>query len=210
MAKRKIDEAFMKTLLVEGMPYKPVRKSSVSDEQRMAVLDEIEGTPSPVSKPPKAKTTKVNPNEVETSGIETREVASLETETHRTETHRTETPRAETPRAETPRAETPKPVAQPKRATNTPMETVPDDNGIVSMESYRDTFFRGRNAKAKTSFLADKEVLQVLRYILLDTGSATSLSDYVANILAHHIMEFKELINGATGEKLRKQTIPEL
>lgn len=90
------------------------------------------------------------------------------------------------------------------------METVPDDNGIVSMESYRDTFFRGRNAKAKTSFLADKEVLQVLRYILLDTGSATSLSDYVANILAHHIMEFKELINGATGEKLRKQTIPEL
>jgi hypothetical protein len=195
MAKRKIDEAFMKTLLVEGMPYKPVRKSSVSDEQRMAVLDEIEGTPSPVSKPPKAKTTKVNPNEVETGGIETREVASRETETHRTET---------------PRAETPKPVAQPKRATNTPMETVPDDNGIVSMESYRDTFFRGLNAKAKTSFLADKEVLQVLRYILLDTGSATSLSDYVANILAHHIMEFKELINGATGEKLRKQTIPEL
>lgn len=190
MAKRKIDEAFMKTLLVEGMPYKPVRKSSVSDEQRMAVLDEIEGTPSPVSKPPKAKMTKVNPNEVETSEIETREVVSLETETHR--------------------AETPKPVAQPKRATNTPMETVPDDNGIVSMESYRDTFFRGRNAKAKTSFLADKEVLQVLRYILLDTGSATSLSDYVANILAHHIMEFKELINGATGEKLRKQTIPEL
>lgn len=162
MAKRKIDEEYMKTLLVEGMPYKPARKSSVSDEQRMAILDEIDGTVSPVSEP----------SEVET----------------------------------------PKPVTRSKRTTSTPKETTPDKgyNGIVSMESYRDTFFKKRNAKAKTSFLADKEVLQVLRYILLDTESSTSLSDYVGNILTHHISEYKELINGATDKNLRKQTIPEL
>lgn len=104
MAKRKIDEEYMKTLLVEGMPYKPARKSSVSDEQRMAILDEIDGTVSPVSEP----------SEVET----------------------------------------PKPVTRSKRTTSTPKETTPDKgyNGIVSMESYRDTFLKNEMLRRKLRF----------------------------------------------------------
>lgn len=162
MAKRKIDENYMKTLLVEGMPYKPAQESSVSEEQRMSVLDEIEGTFSFISEVP------------------------------------------------VPVVETPKPIVQPKRIANTLKEDVPDENSIASMETYRDMFFRNRDAKAKMSFLADREVMQVLRYILLDTESSTSLSDYVANILSNHISQYRELINGATTKNLRKQTIPKL
>lgn len=162
MAKRKIDENYMKTLLVEGMPYKPTQESSVSEEQRMSVLDEIEGASSSVSELP------------------------------------------------APAIETPKPIAKPKHNAHKPKEDTFDEHSVASMEAYCDTFFRNRNAKAKTSFLADREVLQVLRYILLDTESATSLSDYVANILSNHILQYRELINGATTKNLRKQTIPKL
>lgn len=169
MAKRKIDENYMKTLLVEGLPYKPPVESSVSEEQRMKALDEIEGRAA-VSAPPDP------PQEIE----EMDNAAVIDDAK--------------------PTAESKLPVKKTQRA----------DESVNSLDEYRAAFFKSREIKIRTSFVADKEILQVLRYILLDTESEASLSDYVGNILTHHILQFRELINSATSKNLRKQTIPKL
>ncbi|HMM16017.1 MAG TPA: DUF3408 domain-containing protein [Petrimonas sp.] len=169
MAKRKIDENYMKTLLVEGLPYKPPVESSVSEEQRMKALDEIEGR-SAVPAPPDP------PQEIE--AMDNAAVIDVAK----------------------PTAESKPPVKKTQRA----------DESVNSLDEYRAEFFKSREIKIRTSFVADKEILQVLRYILLDTDSEVSLSDYVGNILTHHILQFRELINSATSKNLRKQTIPKL
>lgn len=169
MAKRKIDENYMKTLLVEGLPYKPPVESSVSEEQRMKALDEIEGraaVPAPTDSPQENEATD---NAAVIDGAKST-------------------------------AESKPPVKKTQRA----------DESVNSLDEYRIVFFKSREIKIRTSFVADKEILQVLRYILLDTDSETSLSDYVGNILTHHILQFRELINSATSKNLRKQTIPKL
>lgn len=174
MPKRKIDENYMKTLLVEGLPYKPPLESSVSQEQRMQALDEIEGIV--VASNP---ATPLQEENAET-------VTEIELVNNKT------------------------PDRENKQLEQMRNKQKESEESIRSLDEYRAVFLKKRDVKVKTSFVADKEILQVLRYILWDTESDTSLSDYVGNILTHHISQFRELINNATSKNMRKQTIPKL
>lgn len=156
MAKRKIDEVYMKNLLAKGLPYKPTEESKLTESERKEALEDVEEQTT-------VSTHRSNPK------IKKKIVAEL----------------------------------------NTPqvLETSPTDE--KQMEVYRERFFQYRGGFSKMSFSADRELLQILRRILWDTESKTSLSCYVNAILEDHIIHYRALINKATEENIRKQTIPE-
>lgn len=81
----------------------------------------------------------------------------------------------------------------------------------MTMATFRERYFTAYTTHSKMSFLADRELLQLLRRILWDTDSNdVSLSSYVNNILLEHINQHRALINEATAENIRKPTLPEL
>lgn len=90
-------------------------------------------------------------------------------------------------------------------------DIVPVANGTgITIHAYREHFLKKGELKLKGTFITDRETLQILRHILLDMESSTSLGMYINNILLDHILSYRELINSATSKKLRKQTIPTL
>lgn len=170
MAKRKLDEAYMKQLLADGMPYKPASDSRVSDLDRQKALASIEGS----------SETKKEKAEAE---------AVLSEEKSRKA-----------------------PVKPQKRTIDKKVsEKEETEVPITTMATFRERYFTAYTTHSKMSFLADRELLQLLRRILWDTDSNdVSLSSYVNNILLEHINQHRALINKATAENIRKPTLPEL
>lgn len=84
------------------------------------------------------------------------------------------------------------------------------DNSAMTIHGYRELFLKKGDLKLKGTFITDRETLRILRHILMDMESSTSLGMYINNILLDHILRYRELINNATSKKLRKQTIPSL
>lgn len=175
MAKRKLDEAYMKNLLAQGLPYKPATTSKVSSSEREKALQDIEGAEN--------KTTS-NQKEVKESEPE----QQIKPKVSKTKTKKS--------------------VSQ---TSQKPLQTTESLEATLTMEDFSRLYFEPYDSHSKMSFLADRQLLQLLRRILWDTeNSKVSLSTYVNNILADHINKHRHLINEATAQMIRKPTLPEL
>lgn len=180
MAKRKLDEEYMKKLLANGLPYKPEIESSVSEEERKKALIEIEGEAAlekkPIPKPPQEPFVQE------------------------------EAPIQEAEPEEAPKAE--KKKYTPRKAKSKP-EIKGIARGAMTIEEFVDFYLQPSISKSKMSFSVDRELLQLLRRILWDTGNShISLASYVNNILSEHITLHRDLINKATADNIRKTTLP--
>ncbi len=86
-----------------------------------------------------------------------------------------------------------------------------DTAGIrTDIEEYKRTFLVSRPFEKRTSFPLNRTTLDILKNILHDMDSRTSLSSFVENILLEHLHTYRRLINEATAEKIRKPTIPNI
>ena len=54
------------------------------------------------------------------------------------------------------------------------------------------------------------DTLDILRKVLHDMESRTTLSSFIENILLDHLQTYRTLINRATADKIRKPTIPNI
>lgn len=80
----------------------------------------------------------------------------------------------------------------------------------TDIEEYKRTFLVSRPFEKRTSFPLNRTTLDILKNILHDMDSRTSLSSFVENILLEHLHTYRQLINEATAEKIRKPTIPNI
>lgn len=85
-------------------------------------------------------------------------------------------------------------------------------NGKCCMDAieYGQRFFINRPYSFRVSFSMNRTTLDILRKILYDMESRTSLSSFIENILLDHLQTYRTLINDATADKIRKPTIPNI
>ncbi len=76
-------------------------------------------------------------------------------------------------------------------------------------EAYREQFFAPQSFKQRSSFMLNRETLQLLRYVLFDLGEEISLTAYIENILRGHLSEHRDLLNETAAKRRRKITIPQ-
>lgn len=83
-----------------------------------------------------------------------------------------------------------------------------DKQTDMTISEYESMFLTNRQIDYRTSFPMNRITLDILRNILRDLESRTSLSSFIENILLDHLQTYRTLINTATEEKIRKPTIP--
>ncbi len=86
-----------------------------------------------------------------------------------------------------------------------PNETVSSN---VDFETYQKTFLAPSVFENRASFSLNRETMDVLRFILYDLRSKTTLSAYIENILREHVHRHKELIGKTIEKNRRKPFIP--
>ncbi|TFH94115.1 DUF3408 domain-containing protein [Porphyromonas levii] len=74
---------------------------------------------------------------------------------------------------------------------------------------YQQIFLAPKVLESKTQFSLSRDTVTLLKIILQDLGSRTTLTAYIENILRDHISEYRDLINQVTAKRRRKETIPE-
>ena len=84
-------------------------------------------------------------------------------------------------------------------------ETVPP---YTDFETYKTTFLHPCMIENRVSFSLNRETIDLLRFILHDLRSKTTLSAYIENILREHLTEYKETIGKAIEKNRRKTIIP--
>lgn len=81
---------------------------------------------------------------------------------------------------------------------------------LMDVEEYGRRFLMNRPYDFRVSFSMNRTTLDILRRVLYDLESRTTLSSFIENILLDHLQTYRTLINEATVEKIRKPTIPNL
>lgn len=84
------------------------------------------------------------------------------------------------------------------------------DVPAISVEEYENRFFANRTYDFRISFSMNRNTLDILRKVLHDMESRSTLSSFIENILLDHLQTYRTLINEATAEKIRKPTIPNI
>lgn len=74
---------------------------------------------------------------------------------------------------------------------------------------YQQIYLAPKVLESKTQFSLSRDTVTLLKIILQDLGSRTTLTAYIENILRDHISEYRDLINQVTAKRRRKETIPE-
>lgn len=74
---------------------------------------------------------------------------------------------------------------------------------------YQQIYLAPKVLESKTQFSLSRDTVTLLKIILQDLGSRTTLTAYIENILREHISEYRDLINQVTAKQRRKETIPE-
>lgn len=64
-----------------------------------------------------------------------------------------------------------------------------------------------RNGRNKSGFSIHTEILQILRDVLSDIRSETSLTGYIENILLDHLKTYQDLLNHTASQRRRDKTI---
>lgn len=103
--------------------------------------------------------------------------------------------------------EVPRPMRTTKKESLRSRREKPE---VLTIETYEQLFLSNRPIDYRTSFPINKSTLDILRKVLRDMESRTSLSSFIDNILLHHLQTYRALINKATEEKLRQPTIPNI
>ncbi len=92
-----------------------------------------------------------------------------------------------------------------------PNRRIPDnEEPPLSVEEYERRFFASRSYGLRISFSMNRDTLDILRKVLHDMESRTTLSSFIENILLDHLQTYRTLINRATADKIRKPTIPNI
>ena len=74
---------------------------------------------------------------------------------------------------------------------------------------YQQIYLAPKVLESKTQFSLSRDTVTLLKIILQDLGSRTTLTAFIENILRGHISEYRDLINQVTAKRRRKETIPE-
>ncbi len=82
------------------------------------------------------------------------------------------------------------------------------DHLSMDLESYLTTFLHPCIIENRVSFSLNRDTLDLLRHILHDLRSKTTLSAYIENILKEHISRHKEVISKGIEKNRRKSLIP--
>lgn len=85
-----------------------------------------------------------------------------------------------------------------------------ENNHLTDADGYEKRFFANRTYNSRVSFSMNRTTLDILRKVLRDMESNATLSSFIENILLDHLHTYRELINEATADKLRKPTIPNI
>lgn len=105
--------------------------------------------------------------------------------------------------------ETPPPTIPPKerqeKKSDKPQETVSSN---VDFETYQKNFLRPCMIENRVSFSLNRDTIDLLRFILHDLRSKTTLSAYIENILREHLSGHKETIGKGIEKNRRKTIIP--
>lgn len=80
----------------------------------------------------------------------------------------------------------------------------------ISVEEYENRFFTNRTYDSRISFSLNRHTIDILRNVLYEMESRATLSSFIENILLDHLNTYRLLINGATADKIRKPTIPNI
>lgn len=96
--------------------------------------------------------------------------------------------------------------AKPKKSTTVKQSQAKQR---ASFTEYQQRFLAPNVFELRTQFTVNKETTDLMKIILQDLGSKTTLTAYIENILRDHISEYRELINQVTAKRRRKETIPE-
>lgn len=78
----------------------------------------------------------------------------------------------------------------------------------MDLELYLTTFLHPCIIENRASFSLNRDTLDLLRHILHDLRSKTTLSAYIENILKEHISRHKEIISKGIEKNRRKSLIP--
>ena len=78
----------------------------------------------------------------------------------------------------------------------------------VDFETYKATFLRPCAIENRVSFTLNRETIDLLRFILHDLRSKTTLSAYIENILREHLARHKDVIGKGIEKNKRKTIIP--
>lgn len=90
------------------------------------------------------------------------------------------------------------------RVNKKPKEKNHQSGDVMDIESYMKTFFSIGFLENRVSFSLSRETLELLRHILYELESKTTLSQYVENILRDHILKHKDVINKEIERNRRK------
>lgn len=104
----------------------------------------------------------------------------------------------EEPPAQAPTTESPKEQKRSKTTKNR-----------EDFAEYQQIYLAPKVLESKTQFSLSRDTVTLLKIILQDLGSRTTLTAYIENILRDHISEYRDLINQVTAKRRRKETIPE-
>lgn len=97
-------------------------------------------------------------------------------------------------------------TAQPsKRKRNTRTK---DSSPAMDFPEYEQRFLTAvRNGRNKSGFSIHTEILQILRDVLNDTRSESSITGYIENILLDHLKTYQDLLNYTASQRRRDKTI---
>lgn len=78
----------------------------------------------------------------------------------------------------------------------------------LSFEEYRERYLNcSQRGSGKSGFTINSDILQLLRDVLRDVRSKTSLTSYIENILLEHLRENQTMLNKAAAQYKRNQTL---
>lgn len=101
-------------------------------------------------------------------------------------------------------------TAPPKERQENPKEkTQPETVSLnVDFETYQKTFLHPCMIENRVSFSLNRDTIDLLRFILQDLRSKTTLSAYIENILREHLSLHKDVISKGIEKNRRKTIIP--
>lgn len=80
--------------------------------------------------------------------------------------------------------------------------------GRLSFEEYRERYLHcSQHSGGKSGFTINSDILQLLRDVLRDVRSKTTLTSYIENILLEHLRENQAMLNKAAAQYKRNQTL---
>lgn len=78
----------------------------------------------------------------------------------------------------------------------------------LSFEEYRERYLKcSQRSNGKSGFTINSDILQLLRDVLRDIRSKTTLTSYIENILLEHLRENQAMLNKAAAQYKRNQTL---